>query len=297
MTEKRKASAAWSWRHAFASSDLPPTTRLLLHTLGMFMNEFGEDCIPSHADLCRYSGLDKRTVVRHLALAKQAGWIGVSQHGFRGQKWKRNAYSPRWPERDLTATMVPLDQDEGGGTESPRIDEGGGRESPPLSVEGGGTESSPFEKGGGTESPKVGAQSHQDNTSPITSPIERGACGDEFERALKAWPTGALDSRKDARAAWRKLLPSERAKALEEIPRFVSANRSAGRKMICGFVAYLAEKRWEGLPERPAPIEHRPAAEQKPLRRAAPTRFQRKNPHLYPELFGGNEAVGTEAKP
>ncbi|RUW81490.1 helix-turn-helix domain-containing protein [Mesorhizobium sp. M2A.F.Ca.ET.067.02.1.1] len=270
--EKRRASTAWSWRHAFAQSDLPPTTRLLLHTLGMFMNELGEDCIPSIADLCRYSGLDKRTVVRHLAAAKEAGWIGVSQHGFRGQKWKRNQYAPRWPERDLMASMIP-DNDV----------QGGGRESPPSPVERGGTESPPSGKGGGTESPKVGAQSHQDNTSPITSPIERERAMDDFDHALKRWPV--VDSPKAARRAWNTLSPAERIEAAREIDRFVAVNRSAGRKLICSFTRYLAERMWLALPERPKPLQPRPAAPAKP---AGPSPFERKH---------GWKPSATEAKP
>lgn len=162
-----EASRAWSWRHAFSSSSLPATTKHVLHTLGMFMNELGEGCYPSVADICRYSGLDKKTVLKHLATARDAGWIAVSQHGYRGQKWKRQEYAARWPERDLTASCPP----QGGGTP------------PPPSAGSDVVESA--SQGGGIEGSKVVEQVHQDKTSPVTtpdtSPAEREARATERE--------------------------------------------------------------------------------------------------------------------
>jgi hypothetical protein len=150
-------SKAWTWRHAFSQSDLAPTTKHLLHTLGMFMNELGEGCYPSVADLVRYSGLDKKTVMKHLATAREKGWISVSQHGYRGQRWKRQEYAACWPDRDLTAGCVPDDVDEkGGGAVPPPSDDKVVEQVP---------------EGGGTEVPKVVEQLHQDKTSPITTPL------------------------------------------------------------------------------------------------------------------------------
>src|SRR5690606_1204118 len=115
----QSSSTAWSWRHAFSQSALPATTKHVLHTLGMFMNELGEGCFPSVADICRYSGLDKKTVLKHLVTAREAGWIVISQHGYRGQRWKRQEYVARWPERDLVAPCPPDDECEGGGAVPP----------------------------------------------------------------------------------------------------------------------------------------------------------------------------------
>ncbi|TIV00209.1 MAG: helix-turn-helix domain-containing protein [Mesorhizobium sp.] len=175
----REASIAWSWRHAFALSDLPATTKAVLHTVGMFMNEVGESCYPSVADLCRYSGLDKKTVLKHLAVASEAGWLAISQHGFRGQKWKRNQYAPRWPERDLISPCPP-DDGEKGGVATP----------PPSSVDKA-VESAP--EGGGIGGSKVVEHVHQDKTSPEntpnTSPVER-----EREREEKGEETLSADA-------------------------------------------------------------------------------------------------------
>ena len=131
----------------------------------MFMNELGESCHPSTADICRYSGLDKKTVLKHVAAAREAGWIDVSQHGYRGQKWKRQEYAARWPDRDLVAPCQPDDAGEGGGAVPPRFEAEKVVESAP--------------EGGGTEGSKVVEHVHQDKTSPEnipnTSPVERDA--------------------------------------------------------------------------------------------------------------------------
>lgn len=166
MTEPHdNTRRAWTWRHAFATSQLPATTKAVLHTLGMFMNEMGESCYPSVVEICRYSGLDKKTVLKHLGVAREAGWIAVSQHGFRGQRWKRQEYAARWPERDLVAACAPDGSYEGGGN------------TPPPSEVVKVVDFVP--EGGGIEGIKVVEQVHQDKNSPInipnTSPMERGA--------------------------------------------------------------------------------------------------------------------------
>lgn len=177
-----EASRAWSWRHAFASSDLPAISKAVLHTLGMFMNELGEGCYPSVADICRYSGYDKKTVLKYLAVARDAGWIGVSQHGYRGQKWKRQEYSARWPERDLVAACAP-------DAEDAADDEGGGSGPPPSTPQ---KVVEPRGEGGGREGSKVVDDVHQDKTTPVTtpdtSPSERGRAG-AGEQAMPASET------------------------------------------------------------------------------------------------------------
>ncbi len=245
-------SRAWSWRHAFASSpDLAATTKHVLHTLGMFMNEVGEGCYPSVTDICLYSGLDKKTVLKHLALAREAGWIAVSQMGFRGQKWKRNQYAARWPDRDLVSPCLPLDID----------DEGGGAAPPPSSVEMA-VESGV--EGGGIEGSKVVEHVHQDKTSPETSPVtspserERGREGQEtkpddprkFEQRVKRlaerckWPGWANSSTDWAVKQFAKLSDAERSEA-EHFGPIYTGHLGASALSIG---TYFAERKWRDLP-------------------------------------------------
>lgn len=248
-----EASRAWSWRHAFASSPIAATTKAVLHTLGMFMNELGEGCYPSVADICRYSGLDKKTVLKHLALAADAGWIAISQHGYRGQKWKRQEYAARWPERDLVAACPPDDSSQGGGAAPPPCSPEKAVELPP--------------EGGGIEGSKVVEQLHQDKTSPettpVTSPVERAraSAGQEGEnrksterwvkRTMPRWPSYVSDSVPEAVKAAAGLSEPERAEASDRLDDYVAATKATGREKHCSFAVYLREKRWEKLPPRP----------------------------------------------
>lgn len=248
------SSRAWTWRHAFASSGLPATTKAVLHTLGMFMNELGEGCYPSVADICRYSGLDKKTVLKHLGTARDAGWIAVSQHGYRGQRWKRQEYAARWPERDLLSPCPPADDEKGGGN------------TPPPSQTADVVDFVP--EGGGIEGSKVVEHVHQDKTSPVnipnTTPFERERESDQeskenrkaieraFKKAFHAWPTAVTDSEPDAFRVWITLTAEERLVASEEAVRYVEAAKATGRKHVCSYAVYLREKRWEKLPTKAA---------------------------------------------
>lgn len=198
---------AWSWRHAFTSSKLPSTTRLVLHTIGMYMNEVGEGCYPSVANICEKSGLDKKTVLKHIGVARDAGWISVAQHGFRGQRWKRQEYAANWPERDLISGGVPVEENEGCGAVPPALKVNKVVELVP--------------EGGGIEGSKVVEQLHQDKNSPITSPVtspiereareenskkeDRKAIERSFKKAFRDWPRSLTDSEPDAYRAWQSL--------------------------------------------------------------------------------------------
>ncbi|SFZ82400.1 Helix-turn-helix domain-containing protein [Devosia enhydra] len=90
--------SAWSWRHAIVKSDLPPVTRHVLLTLSVFMNDMGGGCYPSTKRLAECTGLSERTVCTHLAAAADRGWLIITQHGFKGRKWKAHQYEAAWPQ-------------------------------------------------------------------------------------------------------------------------------------------------------------------------------------------------------
>lgn len=261
MTE---TSVAWSWRHAFCSSDLPATTKHVLSVLGMFMNELGEGCYPSVADICRYSSLDKKTVLKHLAVARDAGWIAVSQHGYRGQKWKRNEYAARWPERDITAACQPIDDAEGGGA------------FPPPSEAEKAVESAT--QRGGPEGSKVVEEVHQDKTSPETppdtSPVERGAraSGQEAETETAAsdgqpatqtreqlerrfWklardhPQSAGMPKQPWLKAWMNLSPEDRDLAERRYPGWLALLKAQSKSHVPALSTYFAERLFKDVPD------------------------------------------------
>lgn len=88
----------YSWRGAVLKSSLPSTTKHVLLTLGCHMNDVGESCFPSIEMLAEETSLSRQSVMTHLQLAKDSGWIVSEAHGYRGQKWARNEYRASMPE-------------------------------------------------------------------------------------------------------------------------------------------------------------------------------------------------------
>lgn len=261
-------SRAWSWRHAVAKSGLPPITRLVLHTLGLKMDATGGSCYPPISELVELSGLDKKTILKHLDIAQQAGWIEVTQHGFRGQKWKRNEYVARWPGRDLTGTAANVADAQGGGSAPPPFEdavlgEGGGTAPPPCAQKV--VEMTP--EGGGNGSMKVVEQLHQDKilpaNSPNNSPVATAKPGDcskddfkkinlAFKRWFPTWPNYDRSSDTAARKAWFALTDDQRAACIDKTPAFIEW---AG-KSRCTFAAvYLQDRAWEKMPDTAQPVQ------------------------------------------
>lgn len=87
----------WTWQQAILDSDLAPTTRHVLLTIGCYMNQLGEGSYPSMRTLAVKTGLSARAVCTHVEKAAKAGWIRIAAHGFAGTKWRRNEYVACWP--------------------------------------------------------------------------------------------------------------------------------------------------------------------------------------------------------
>jgi hypothetical protein len=103
----------YTWRAAILKSDLPPTTRHVLLTLSCYINDVGQSAYPSTKTLTADTGLSERSVITHLQLAKERGWLKVAKHGFGGQKWAHHEYFPCCPEVDYDE--IPAEK----GTEPP----------------------------------------------------------------------------------------------------------------------------------------------------------------------------------
>lgn len=272
MSDPRRA---WTWCHAFCQSDLAPTTKHVLHTLHMFMNGCGESCFPSIEEIATYSGLSKRAVLKHLKIAKDAGWVEPKQHGFRGRRWRRQEYVPRWPERDLTASCLPEDDGEnpssGGAPDAPR---------PENEVV------HDVQRGGAPPAPEVvheGNRVIENNpvTNPSTNPIEReradadagapAGAGEEggkrktvsratwrrrLARGHDRWPTRVSSSLPNAEKVFFELSPEDREAALDRQEDYVDHVRNVEKRTIFeAYSTYLSEARWKLLPEKPKTVE------------------------------------------
>jgi hypothetical protein len=82
---KREANLKplFTWRSAVASPYGPPdpTTRLVLLTLGLRVNGFGELTVPTVAELAIESGLREEVVELHLRIAAEQGWLEWLENG------------------------------------------------------------------------------------------------------------------------------------------------------------------------------------------------------------------------
>lgn len=98
----KKLSPLFTWRSAIASgeSELEPSSRLVALVLSLHMNERGGSCFPSINTISKESGLDRKTVIRHLAALEERGWLEVRHGGSpRGARKESNRYSavvPAW---------------------------------------------------------------------------------------------------------------------------------------------------------------------------------------------------------
>lgn len=89
----------FDWRQYVASDLGPhPTTRHVLLTLSLYMSPKGDSCFPSIDRLVEETGRSRSTVIKHIRIAKEEGWIQVQKHGFSGRRWKRNEYVATVPD-------------------------------------------------------------------------------------------------------------------------------------------------------------------------------------------------------
>lgn len=110
----------FTWRSAVASEGGPPrsTTRHVLLTLSLHMNEKGGSCFPSTRTLAEETGLSRRSVETHINLAVADGWLRKRLIGLKGQRWRRSEYEAtlptRWGTTFPTSEKGGVTDDEGG---------------------------------------------------------------------------------------------------------------------------------------------------------------------------------------
>ncbi len=170
----------WVRRIASENGPASPTTRLVLLVLASHMDLDGGSCFPSVRTLIGETGLSNRSVLDHLKLAADAGWIERLESGT-GQGWKRHAYQAEVPVR--------LKAERGEGR-SPRSAEGG--EPHDRNVVKEVHHSTSYSKSSLSQTKQRGERG---------SPPPRLAFSPEFEAASAAYPSRAGGD--SAKAAWR----------------------------------------------------------------------------------------------
>ncbi|MGR4895820.1 helix-turn-helix domain-containing protein [Stenotrophomonas sp. LARHCG68] len=82
-------SQHFSWQAAVTKSDLASSTKLVLLVIGTYMNQHGEGALPSYKRLASYASLNRATVIRHVELAVEQGWLTRGADGVsRGDTWR-----------------------------------------------------------------------------------------------------------------------------------------------------------------------------------------------------------------
>lgn len=85
------------WKSAFMASELSPTTKLVLHTISEHLDNNGRNARISVGEIVRLSSLSRRSVLTHLRLAHDAGWLRIDLddlHSGRGVCRKYGAEIP-----------------------------------------------------------------------------------------------------------------------------------------------------------------------------------------------------------
>lgn len=93
-------SFSFKWRDAFtADKSLHSTTKLVLHTLHLYMGNRNGKCFPSIQTIAELSSLDPRTVSPHIKKAEKARYLTITKRGSTSG-WRRNNYQANIPLMD-----------------------------------------------------------------------------------------------------------------------------------------------------------------------------------------------------
>jgi len=215
---------AWTWRHAILEAKLPATTKHVLLTISCFMNDVGEGCYRTTKELAQFTGLSERAVCTHVENAVKLGWLKKSQHGFRGQKWKRHEYEPLWPK----------------GTEP-------GSAASKKALNG-------MQEGAEPDDKKALKQVQRDkNISRIiseSSPVAQSRDGGEFSKLWNEWPEASRPrDRSYAEKLFARLTPEDRGRALALAGCYRVAQTHRGD--FAAMILYLRDRQFlefEGAP-------------------------------------------------
>ena len=80
------------WREQMTDSDLPSTTKLVLHTVALNFDSSGGGAYPSLDTIARRASVDRSTAIRHLK--RGADWLEQRKGGGRGLATEYTAIIP-----------------------------------------------------------------------------------------------------------------------------------------------------------------------------------------------------------
>ena len=90
---KKEKPLLFNWRDAIlADESLSPTTKHVLHVIGFHMDTKGKPSWPTEKQIASESGFSRQTVIGHIKIATNAGYIKIIKHQAEGQRWANNMY-------------------------------------------------------------------------------------------------------------------------------------------------------------------------------------------------------------
>lgn len=246
---KEPERISWTWRHAIAQSGLQATTKHVLLTISLYMNEMGKGCYPTQEDLAKATSLTERAVRKHIDIAEKEGWIIRREHGFRGQKWRNHEYEPRWPDRQDVEDET-LHVEKGAEPHSARACKG---EAP---------RSGPSAKGAEPRSGKVRNHVPPNVPEPSNTSLRSERARDRFEDFEKAYPKPMGSDRSRAKRTFGKLSDPDQLKAISAAQRLGSEretdrlargeSRERSQRYTPNASRWLDEGAWQDEPENQA---------------------------------------------
>lgn len=113
----------WTYEKAVFQSKLSASTKLVLLALNSHVNRLGASCFPSYSRLMEFTSLKRSSVIEHINIAEEQGWLKrVKRFGDDG-KQRSNLFHLQVPHHILMASdasEIDEESEEGGGPESGR---------------------------------------------------------------------------------------------------------------------------------------------------------------------------------
>lgn len=87
----------FTWQSAVLKSSCKSTTKLVLLVVGTYMNQHGTGAWPSYNTIAEAASLNRATVIEHINLAVDAGWLTKSQRFNKDGEAESNIYAVACP--------------------------------------------------------------------------------------------------------------------------------------------------------------------------------------------------------
>ena len=86
------------WRKSFTADDrLTATTRLVLHTIHIYMDDKSLEAYPSRTTLAKDTGLSEKSISKHTEAAEKLGWLKKFKAKQSGNQFLNNIYKGIFP--------------------------------------------------------------------------------------------------------------------------------------------------------------------------------------------------------